>query len=133
VVVEDPTACEPDWPDATGYRFGGRPKKADDPEGVWFFWFSAVVKWPEGCSRYMTDPRQFGTCAYHQEGHPRRADCERKHGVPVLFGAPQREDNPFSADASFGAPVVACLRSSCSDPSRQETCSVCTGATVGQW
>lgn len=130
-IVDDGTTCEADWPDATDFRFGGRPKRAGEPQGVWFFWYTAVTKW-DGCERYMTDPRQFGTCAYHQEGHPRRGDCERKHGVPVLFGAPQRADNPWTADADFGTPVVACLKKSCADPSRQETCSVCRPWTVGQ-
>ena len=134
--VEDPTSCPVDTPDATQFAFAGRPKKADQPEGEWFFWFTAKVKasltpWPEMCRERFEDPRQHGTCAFFPEKHPRRADCERKHGLPVLFGAGQRADNPWSADGDFDTPVVACLKSSCGDPTQQASCSVCSSWVVG--
>jgi hypothetical protein len=127
------TTCDPGTPDATEYAFGGWPLPRDPSKR--FVFVAAKVNdrahdGPPYCPSHNSDPRAQIVCPFWPEGHAKRADCERKHGLPVWFGAAMREDNPFSADADGGASVTVCRASSCSDPSNRATCSACSSTVL---
>ncbi len=118
----DPTACDPGTPEASVFLLEARdtanPKRK-------FVSLTVKVNDREYCAAHNEDPRAQVVCPFWPEGHPKRADCERRHGFPTWFNATPREDNVFSADADLSdGPVVvrACLMSACSDPTNLLTC-----------
>jgi hypothetical protein len=122
--------CDPDTPDVGRYQIEFRPRAGGNR-----FFVTATPKVTGNqpyCSTHNEDPRAQVNCPFWPEGHPKRSDCERKHAFPVWFGAVQREDNPFSADAERFASVTVCHRETCADPGNQATCRMCSGPQVIQ-